>query len=107
MERNQRTFEKVSFNIFVNKKAVEDIDKAIEYYNNKSEGLGDTFENILGEYINSLKINPNFKIRYDKVRCLPIKQFPYMIHFTINENNNTVRIQAVLHTSRNPNLWQK
>ena len=97
----------MSFKIIVNKKAVKDIDKAIEYYNNQSEGLGDKFENALDEYINSLEINPYFKIRYDKVRCLPIKPYPYMIHFTIDQQNNALKIQAILHTSRNPKLWQK
>ncbi len=29
-----------------------------------------------------------------------------MVHFTIDEKNETIIISAVLHTSRDPELWK-
>ncbi len=85
----------MSFEIIINKKAVNDIQEIIEYYEKQRYGLGDKFEKALFEYIEVLETNPNFRTRYDKIRCLPIKAFPYMIHFSLNKDKKIVRILAV------------
>jgi len=36
-----------------------------------------------------------------------VKKFPYMMHFYINEENNTVEILAVISTDRNPKIWKE
>ncbi|MCK4663521.1 MAG: type II toxin-antitoxin system RelE/ParE family toxin [Bacteroidales bacterium] len=96
----------MKFDIVINKKTLKDIQKTIEYYDNESDGLGTKFENVLDEHFDTLRINSHFKIRYKDVRCLPIKKFPYMIHFSTNEIDKTIKIHAVLHTSRNPKIWR-
>ena len=95
------------FELTLNKKAINDIQKVKEYYNKQSDGLGLKFENALDQYLSTLETNPDFKIRYDNVRCLPIKKFPYMVHFSVNSQKRIIKIHAVLHTSRNPELWNK
>ncbi len=96
----------MSFKVIINKKAIKDIEETVEYYNKQSYGLGSKFESVLDEFIQVLETNPSFRIRYDKVRCLPIKTFPYMIHFSINEKREIVKIHAVLNTKRNPKIWE-
>jgi toxin ParE1/3/4 len=42
------------------------------------------------------------------VRCLPLKKFPAMIHFTIDEKANAVVVWAVLNTYLDPKKhWKK
>lgn len=93
------------YTVYIDKRAVDDIRCAIDYYESKVLGLGEKFEIEVDEYINSLELNPFFEIRYNDVRCLPLKKFPYMIHFRIDKVINKVFIDAVLHTSLDPKIW--
>ncbi len=93
------------YDIFIEPLALQDIQKAIDYYDEQQIGLGDTFEEVLDTHFTSIEINPFFQIRYDNVHCLPVKKYPYMVHFTINETDNKVTVRAVFHTSQDPEKW--
>jgi hypothetical protein len=41
-----------------------------------------------------------------EIRCVLIKKFPYMVHFFINDENNTVEVLEVISTDRNPKIWK-
>lgn len=97
----------MSFVLLIGKKAAIDIQSAIDYYERQQEGLGRKFEAMLHDILMNLQMNPHYAIRYDNVRCLPMQLYPYMIHFTLDESANEIRIHAVLHTSRNPNIWRR
>ena len=85
----------------------QDIQEAVYWYNSKQKGLGKRFLNELKNHINIIKENPqSFAVRYDNIRCLPIKEFPFMIHYTVDIDNKTIYIYAVFHTSRNPDIWK-
>jgi hypothetical protein len=45
-------------------------------------------------------------IRYKNVRTAVLNMFPFLVHYTIDERNKTIVVSAVLHTSRNPKLWE-
>jgi len=93
------------FKIELEDNAKLDIKKAKKYYRNISNELKNKFIKEISESFNTLELNPFFALRYDKIRCLPIKNFPYIIHFETIEKNNTVKIYAVLNTSTlNENL---
>ena len=36
---------------------------------------------------------------------MPLKKFPYLVHYFVNEESNTVEILAVISTHRNPKVW--
>jgi len=95
------------YKIIIHKKAVDDIKNASDYYNSKAVNLGVKFTITIKEYINTLKANPNFKVRYKNVRVLPIKKFSYAIHFSVDNNRNLVEIHGIIHTSRDPNIWKE
>jgi toxin ParE1/3/4 len=60
--------------------------------------------NFISDYEQSLEIikqNPFFKIYYKDFRGLPLKKFPFIIFYQINENKKTIFIKAVFHTSQN------
>ena len=96
----------MKYSIFLDKRAIEDIQNAIDFYEEASQGLSHKFELYLNKYISSLVKNPFFQIRYDHVHCLPLKKYPFMIHYTINQNQ--IYIHAVIHTKLNPSKkWLK
>lgn len=96
---------KYKFSLAVRKKASIHVQEAVDYYNSKRPKQGNKFLNTLKIHFNILKSNPLFEIRYGNVRCLPVKGYPYLIHFTVNETDKVVTIRAILHTSlNNPNL---
>lgn len=97
----------MSFTIDIDPKAIQDIQKAIEYYDEQQIGLGEKFEQTLHKHLTTLEKNPFFRVRYDNVHCLPLKKFPYMVHFSINQNNKIITIRAVFHTSLNPEKWEE
>lgn len=97
----------MAFSLVIDPKAIEDIQQAIDYYDEQQVGLGERFEATLNKHLLSLRKNPFFSLRYDQVRCLPLKKFPYMLHFTVDEENSLVTIRAVFHTSINPQNWEK
>jgi plasmid stabilization system protein ParE len=79
-----------------------------DYYNNLVPGLGDRFVKRVIDHANALVKFPKMRIRYESVRCIPLSDFPFMIHFSVLEDRNLVRIHEVIHTSRNPSdSWNK
>ena len=78
------------------------LQKVIDYYNDQQKGLGKRFAKEVFKSSKQLEKNPYFQIRYDDIRCLPIHKFPFMIHYSINEDLGRVLIFAILHTSINP-----
>ncbi|MEO5650854.1 MAG: type II toxin-antitoxin system RelE/ParE family toxin [Ginsengibacter sp.] len=85
------------FKVAYSPESLLEIKRIVEWYNDISNGLGDRFKkNILAE-IAAIKRNPFTRsFRYDEVRFAVIKKFPYAAHYTIDEANNLIKIQAVL-----------
>ena len=91
------------FEILLEPYAIIDIQEAIAFYDTEHQGLGREFENSLNRLFIGLEKYPSMP----EVRCLPMRRFPFMIHFTVNEVSTQVIIRAVLHTSSNPERWNK
>jgi plasmid stabilization system protein ParE len=87
--------------------AQEDIREAALWYDEKQKGLGKRFISQVREKVYFIKQNPQTgSLRYDNVRTMVLNVFPFMMHYTINENSETIIVSAVLHTSRNPEIWR-
>ena len=94
------------YSVKVDTDALLDIQEVTDWYNEQVSGLGSRFQKQVKIQINSLKINPNgYGIRYGDVRCMLIKKFPFLVHFTVDETNLFVEVFAIIHTSRNPKIW--
>lgn len=96
----------MSFSIKIEPEAEQDIQEAINWYNKQQTGLGSAFHSSVKTHIKKLITNPFYQVRYDKVRCLPLRIYPFMIHFTVDSENQRIIIHAVLNTSRNPKIWK-
>ena len=93
------------FKVQLESNVIIDLQKAIDYYDEQKVGLGKRFEKTINKHFISLVKNPFYQVRYDDIRCLPVKKFPFMIHFVVDESNQIIRVFAVLHTSINPDRW--
>ena len=96
----------MGFEVVIEPPALQDIQEALDYYDSKSPGLGYEFEAELDHFFEVLENTQFFQVRYDETRCLPLKRFPYMIHYSLDEKNQTVIIRAIFNTSRNPKIWK-
>ncbi len=96
------------YRIQIEPDALADIQEITNWYNEKQEGLGKRFQETTIKQINNLNKDPQiYSIRYKEIRCMLTKKFPYMAHFYINEETNTVEILAVISTDRNPRVWEE
>lgn len=96
----------MTYDIIISSDALQDIQQAINYYDDQQAGLGKKFEMTLNTHFISLKKNPFFQVHYDNIRCLPLRKYPYTIHFTLDEKVKTIIIRAVFHTSLDPEKWK-
>ncbi len=88
--------------------ALVDIQDITDWYNHTQYGLGKRFKDAIVKQINSLNTDPHiYAIRYNEIRCMVVKKFPYMVHFYINDNSNSVEVLAVINTNRNPDIWEE
>lgn len=90
------------FDVQTLKRAELELDEAVFYYENIKNGLGEKF---LLDYENQLNTLYNFRFfenKYNIIRLLPFKKFPYTIHFSIDEFEKIVSIQAITCDFQNP-----
>lgn len=96
----------ITYNILIDIDAVEDLKSAAQWYEDGQSGSGLQFIINIQEQINSLKTNPHrIRIRYHSMRCMVVKKYPFLIHFSIDDKKHLVEIFAIFHTSRNPKIW--
>lgn len=91
------------FEIIILLRADLEADEIAEYYESLSEGLGTKFFNEYQDYVDTLYTFPFFEEKYQIVRTLPLKKFPYTIHFTVDEVNKIVSVHAVTSNHQDPN----
>ena len=96
----------MSFELIILPTALQDVQDAVDYYDEQKAGLGERFEAELNEILETLEANPFFQNRYETIRCLPLKKFPFMVHFVVSEQEKLVVVNAVFHTSLNPKVWK-
>jgi hypothetical protein len=91
------------YTILLTPTATEDISAAIEYYNALATDLGYRFADLVAEYFNRIAELPTASaVRYKNIRCKPMKRFPYLITFTIDEAAHSINILRVFNTYQEP-----
>jgi ParE toxin of type II toxin-antitoxin system, parDE len=97
-----------TYKLKIDEEALQDIQHATDWYNEQLQGLGSRFQKQTKLQINSLKKDaPLYTNRYADVRCMIIKKFPFMVHYTLDSKLLLVEVFAVIHTSRNPKIWEE
>ncbi|GGA86470.1 type II toxin-antitoxin system RelE/ParE family toxin [Puia dinghuensis] len=91
------------YTIFITPTAAEDIADGVEHYNAIATDLGYRFADLVAEYFGRIAELPTASaVRYRDVRCKPMKRFPYLIMFTIDEDTHAVNILRVFNTYQEP-----
>ena len=85
--------------------AKEDIQEIVNYYDKINKRITNNFLNNLFAELEVIKRNPLiFRIKYKRTRVHYMKRFSIGIHYIFV--GKTIEILAVLHTSRNPEIWK-
>jgi len=92
------------YKIRITVRALADISDAADWYDEQLDGLGARYKIAVKNPINDLRNDALlYPLKYDDVHYRKIKSFPYLIHYRIK--SNVVHVIAVIHTSRNPDIW--
>ncbi len=97
----------MKFEVLIEPRAIIDINTIAAYYEEQQINLGFRFTEELESVLSTLELNPYFQIRYTKYRFLPLKKFPFIIVFKVNEKVGIVSVYSVFHTSQNPKKLPK
>ncbi|MFA6058878.1 MAG: type II toxin-antitoxin system RelE/ParE family toxin [Taibaiella sp.] len=91
----------MKYKLIITPEAVDEIQNAIDYYNEKKKGLGKRFYVDLQKQFSQIARNPLYRsLRYDNIRFAHLDTFPYAAHYDIT--NDIIIIQAVLCDYQNP-----
>lgn len=93
------------YKLKIRPEAHADIQDGIDWYNSRQPGLGRRFHAAVKQEFKLLRKSPLFQIRYGGVRCLPLKKFPYMVHFIVEEEDRQIVVLGVINTHKDPAKW--
>ncbi|MBP6557753.1 MAG: type II toxin-antitoxin system RelE/ParE family toxin [Flavobacterium sp.] len=95
------------YSVVIDPRALQDIQAAIDYYDFKSEGLGSYFYQEVEQHFEILAKNPFYQIRYKDYHGLPLKKFPFIVFYFIDEEIKTVFVLSIFNTYINPKKYPK
>lgn len=98
----------MAYKILMTPDAANQIDNAANYY--KVFASKKTASNFLKEFKTTCKSILEilyFQVYFHDFRAIPMKKFPFLIFYTIDEPQNLIIIKAVFHTSQNPEKYPK
>jgi hypothetical protein len=93
----------MAYQVRILKRADLELEEIFLYYQNLSVGLGEKFLNEYENQLKTLNTIPFFEVKYTNIRKLPIKKFPYTIHFRVDEKEKKVFIEAITCDYQDPN----
>jgi plasmid stabilization system protein ParE len=87
--------------------AKQDLRETTEWYEMKQKGLGKRFLTATRKEIKKIIPFPySTQIRYSEVHTIIVKDFPFMVHYYIDDYRKSIIVIGVLHTSINPESWK-
>lgn len=93
----------MSYKAIVSPIASKNIEDAVEYYVFKTgKKVALDFLKDYRKTYKALKINPLYQFHDTNYRILPFKKFPFIAFFIVDESSQTVFLNAVFHTSQEP-----
>ena len=98
----------MSYKLIYAVEVFDDLQENIDWYNKKQSRLGSRFFKAVKDQTIRIKKSPfSAAVRYDDVRCAKVEGFPYLLHYKIFEDINTIKVIAVFSTHRNPLIWEE
>lgn len=96
------------YGFVINPSVTDDILDIVTYYKNINPELAIDFLDkieIAKKYISDFPLA--FQIKYKNVRMVLLEQFPYQIHYFIDDDSMQIIVLAVIHAYRNPRDYSK
>ncbi len=85
--------------------AQKELSEAYEYYAKISTTVLQSFDDQLEQIYQDLEINPFYQFRYKNLRAVPFQSFPYLLFFSINEQEKIVYIYSIFNTHQSPKKY--
>jgi hypothetical protein len=100
---------KLNFQVIRHPSLTSDLQEIIGYYNERKAYLGNEFYYLAVKQLKTLEQDALlYQIRYEDIRCLQVPRFPFMIHYSIDFEQNKVYVHGIINTSRDSNEhWKK
>jgi plasmid stabilization system protein ParE len=96
----------MKYQILLTPDANNDLVNAISWYDEQKKSLSIKFYNEVALAIDLIGSHPHlFAIRKKSIRLVPVKHFPFSIYYKFEKRNKRVIVLAILHQSRNPQIW--
>ena len=105
---NRSETSQVRYRLEIHPDALDDIEKAAEWYDQRQLGLGNEFARDVLHAIDALPLNPLlYRLRHRRanVRWKLIDTFPYRVVYQIT--GDVITVFAVLHSVRQERHWRK
>ena len=93
----------MAYRVKVDQNAEAELDEAMAWYEAKQTGLGLRLLDEFYDTVSFLKERPEiYSPVYMNFRRAPVKQFPFVVFYAIDEAQKQVIILSVWHTNRDP-----
>lgn len=96
----------MNYKVIVSPITSKNLEDAVEYYLYKAgKNVALDFLKEYKKTYKALQTNPFYQFHDNNYRFLPFNKFPYVAFFIVDERSKTVFLNAVFHTSQNPNKF--
>jgi plasmid stabilization system protein ParE len=93
------------FEIILSTTANKELESAVDWYNERLDGLGLHLIEAVDKRLSLLSETPDmFPVRESGFNEILIEKFPYLIVYKILKKRHRVRILHIFHSSRNPDF---
>jgi len=96
----------MSLSVVLRPEAQADLLETRDWYERQQIGLGKAFSESVEEAVTRIEAMPQmYATVFQEVRRGKLRRFPYLIYYRVLSDRSEVI--AVLHSSRDPKLWQE
>lgn len=97
----------MEYKVVISSYALIEIEKITDFYESISALVVKKFVEELEHTFSAMAYNPHFQIKYKTYRSIPLKKFPFILIFDIEETNKEIKILSCFHTSRSTKKYPK
>lgn len=92
----------MTYRVIISAYAKDNIKDAVAYYKNKvSAKVAAEFIKDYELALKKIKQTPHFQVYYKNFRGLPLKRYPYIIFYRVDEKNKLILINGVFQANQN------
>ncbi len=95
----------MSLPVVLRRKARDEFDAAIDWYEQQEAGLGYEFAECVRAVLERISATPELYAKvHQEVRKALVRKFPYSVYYRLRPDR--IVVLAVFHNKRNPNVWK-